>query len=197
MSPRSLPDREPGREVVSIVLIDSHCHLDFEVLANDRAGVLARAKAAGVTRHGDDLDPGEALRRDHRDRRGASRGLVLGRHASAQRPRRARHRDRRPRAAQPAPALRRDRRGRARLPLRGRLRRAGHGLPPPHRGRARNRPSPSSSTRDRPTRTPRRSSKKRPQGRGPSPSFCTAFPPALPSPSGASRSAATSRSRAS
>ena len=74
------------------MLIDSHCHLDFEVLANDRAGVLARAKAAGVTRHGDDLDPGEALRRDHRDRRGASRGLVLGRHASAPRPRRARHR---------------------------------------------------------------------------------------------------------
>jgi TatD DNase family protein len=31
------------------VLIDSHCHLDFEVLANDRAGVLQRAKAAGVT----------------------------------------------------------------------------------------------------------------------------------------------------
>ena len=31
------------------VLIDSHCHLDFEVLAKDRAGVLERAKAAGVT----------------------------------------------------------------------------------------------------------------------------------------------------
>jgi TatD DNase family protein len=31
------------------VLIDSHCHLDFEVLANDRAGVLERARAAGVT----------------------------------------------------------------------------------------------------------------------------------------------------
>lgn len=31
------------------MLIDSHCHLDFEVLANDRAGVLARAVEAGVS----------------------------------------------------------------------------------------------------------------------------------------------------
>lgn len=31
------------------MLIDSHCHLDFPELAADRAGVLARAKAAGVT----------------------------------------------------------------------------------------------------------------------------------------------------
>jgi TatD DNase family protein len=31
-------------------LIDSHCHLDFPVLAQDRAGVLARARAAGVAR---------------------------------------------------------------------------------------------------------------------------------------------------
>jgi TatD DNase family protein len=31
------------------MLIDSHCHLDFPVLAVDRAGVLARAAAAGVT----------------------------------------------------------------------------------------------------------------------------------------------------
>ena len=30
------------------MLIDSHCHLDFPELAADRAGVLARAKAAGV-----------------------------------------------------------------------------------------------------------------------------------------------------
>jgi TatD DNase family protein len=30
------------------VLIDSHCHLDFEVLSNDLDGVLARAAAAGV-----------------------------------------------------------------------------------------------------------------------------------------------------
>ena len=32
------------------MLIDSHCHLDFPELASDRAGVLARAKAAGVSR---------------------------------------------------------------------------------------------------------------------------------------------------
>ena len=31
------------------MLIDSHCHLDFEALANDIEGVLARAEAAGVT----------------------------------------------------------------------------------------------------------------------------------------------------
>jgi TatD DNase family protein len=31
------------------MLIDSHCHLDFEALANDFDGVLARAEAAGVS----------------------------------------------------------------------------------------------------------------------------------------------------
>jgi TatD DNase family protein len=31
------------------MLIDSHCHLDFEALANDIDGVMARAAAAGVT----------------------------------------------------------------------------------------------------------------------------------------------------
>jgi TatD DNase family protein len=31
------------------MLIDSHCHLDFEALANDIDGVLARAAAVGVT----------------------------------------------------------------------------------------------------------------------------------------------------
>lgn len=30
------------------MLVDSHCHLDFPELAGDRAGVLERAKAAGV-----------------------------------------------------------------------------------------------------------------------------------------------------
>ena len=32
------------------MLVDSHCHLDFPELAGDRAGVLARARAAGVGR---------------------------------------------------------------------------------------------------------------------------------------------------
>ena len=30
------------------MLIDSHCHLDFDALAGDLEGVLARAAAAGV-----------------------------------------------------------------------------------------------------------------------------------------------------
>ena len=30
------------------MFVDSHCHLDFPELAADRAGVLARAKAAGI-----------------------------------------------------------------------------------------------------------------------------------------------------
>ena len=30
------------------MLVDSHCHLDFDELAKDRAGVLARARTAGV-----------------------------------------------------------------------------------------------------------------------------------------------------
>jgi TatD DNase family protein len=32
------------------MIVDSHCHLDFPELAADRAGVIARAKAAGVER---------------------------------------------------------------------------------------------------------------------------------------------------
>src|SRR5271154_6432485 len=32
------------------MLIDSHCHLDFPVLAKDREGVMSRAHAAGVVR---------------------------------------------------------------------------------------------------------------------------------------------------
>jgi TatD DNase family protein len=38
------------------MLVDSHCHLDFPDFADDRAGFIARAEA-GVTRHGNDLDP--------------------------------------------------------------------------------------------------------------------------------------------
>ncbi|WP_299344662.1 TatD family hydrolase, partial [uncultured Maritalea sp.] len=32
------------------MLVDSHCHLDFEALQEDFAGVMQRAKAAGVER---------------------------------------------------------------------------------------------------------------------------------------------------
>ena len=31
-------------------IVDSHCHLDFDSLAEDLPGVIARAEAAGVTR---------------------------------------------------------------------------------------------------------------------------------------------------
>jgi TatD DNase family protein len=30
------------------MLIDSHCHLEYEGLAEDQDGVLARARAAGI-----------------------------------------------------------------------------------------------------------------------------------------------------
>jgi TatD DNase family protein len=32
------------------MLVDSHCHLDYKGLAEDQAGILARARGAGVTR---------------------------------------------------------------------------------------------------------------------------------------------------
>ena len=31
------------------MIVDSHCHLDYPGLAEDEAGVIERAKAAGVT----------------------------------------------------------------------------------------------------------------------------------------------------
>ena len=61
-----------------------------------RARRRGRARQGGRHRpHGDDLDPGAAARRSDRDRRALSRRLLLGRHASAPRPRGARHRRRR------------------------------------------------------------------------------------------------------
>ena len=43
-----VPAFRRARESRVLMLIDSHCHLDFPELAGDEAGVLARARSAGV-----------------------------------------------------------------------------------------------------------------------------------------------------
>ena len=65
------------------MLIDSHCHLDFPELAADRAGVLARAKAAGIDGMVTISTRVKRFDEIRRHRRGAPGGLVLGRHPSA------------------------------------------------------------------------------------------------------------------
>ena len=44
------------------MLVDSHCHLDFPDFADELDAVVARARDAGIARHGHDLDAGGAPR---------------------------------------------------------------------------------------------------------------------------------------
>ena len=74
------------------MLVDSHCHLDFPDFADELDAVVGARQGGRHRPHRDDLDPGAPARRSARHRRALSRRLLLGRHASAQRPRGARHR---------------------------------------------------------------------------------------------------------
>ena len=67
-------------------LIDTHCHLDFPELAKDRAGVLARAAAAGVARMITISTEVEKFPRHRRHRRERGQHLLFGRNPSQSRP---------------------------------------------------------------------------------------------------------------
>ena len=123
------------------------------------AAVVARARAAGVGRMVTISTRVTPLRAGAGDRRGVRRGLLLGRHPSAQCRRGTRRHGRRTGAAVGASEGRGHRRGGARLSLRQvAARRAGAGLPHAHRGGARHRPAAGHPCPRAPTRTWRRSS---------------------------------------
>ena len=56
-----------------LMLIDSHCHLDFPDFAGELDAVIARAQCAGHRAHGDHLDAGQTACRGARHRRTVSR----------------------------------------------------------------------------------------------------------------------------
>ena len=123
--------------------IDSHCHLDFPDFADELDAVVARARAAGIARMVTISTRVASPRRAARDRRAFRRRLLLGRHASALRPRGTR--------TSPPPILSRARGipkvvaiGEAGLDYHydnSPARRAGARLSHPHRRGARNRPA--------------------------------------------------------
>ena len=104
---------------------DSCDHAGRQPLPSRFSGLRGRARRRGRARqggrhrpHGHDLDPRAPARRPAGHRRAVSGRLLLGRHASAPRPRGARHRRGRAGRARPPSQGGGDRRGRPRLPLR-------------------------------------------------------------------------------
>ena len=123
------------------MLIDSHCHLDFPDLAGRLPDVLARARAAGVGRDGDDLDPCRAAARPtaRSPRRTREVYCTVGTHPHNAAPSRTCRAGARSRPVAPS-ALHRHRRGGPRLFLRQEpARRAAARLPRPYRRGARDR----------------------------------------------------------
>ena len=49
MFPRYVEPKEPT-ERFDVMLVDSHCHLDFPDFADDLDGIVARAETAGIGR---------------------------------------------------------------------------------------------------------------------------------------------------
>ena len=78
------------------MIVDSHCHLDYPGLAEDEAGVIARAHSAGRRSHGAHRRQARRLAGRHRAGGASARGVLRGRHPPARGrqggPRRARPR---------------------------------------------------------------------------------------------------------
>ena len=73
----------PGRGSGGVMLIDSHCHLNYEGLVERQADVLERARAARRRRIPQHLDPPARMGRHHRRRRARARRLGQRRRPSA------------------------------------------------------------------------------------------------------------------
>ena len=125
------------------MFVDSHCHLNYKGLAEDQAGVLERARAAGVDTMLNISTRAARMGRRHRRRRARARRLGLGRDPPARGRRPSRRRDRDPgRARRRIRASSRSARaGSIIITIIQRPRAAARQLPRPYRRRARDRPA--------------------------------------------------------